>query len=394
MPKFILAINPRPLGDTYKFLDTTKEAIVQGISVMTEGPAVSHFVEVDQPDGTKKEFQVYVDGTTLDQVIASAGKYGNGVKVKANHRSGVEDVIGRLTNFQKVAKPDGTMQTKADFHLFKTSPVFEHTLHLLKTIADTIGFSAFFDGPVQRIGDKFFARCTELFSVDLVGEPSANPSGVFSKHVLEVDNPQKDEGAGTTTKTTTMPALPQEHLDAIRSACEAAMKPLHDRMAAMEASHAEMKKKFEGAAKPAPDGDGQAAPINPTGDAALYDRLTPKLKVLIGETVTAELQNTAKTLTALGLVPGTGPASSVGKEANPPGQQKKIEDMTFSEVLELEFSKTENQHKRDHEIITELARKYPGKHKAQLNQRDPETRALIGFARLPARKVPYVAPAA
>ena len=106
---------------------------------------------------------------------------------------------------EKVKGADGKAQAKGDLHLFKSSPLYARLLNLLKTIPDTIGFSAFFDGPVQRIGDQFFARCKDLFSIDLVGEPSTNPSGVFE---VQVDSEQKDQGAGTQ-----MPLTPEDQND-------------------------------------------------------------------------------------------------------------------------------------------------------------------------------------
>ena len=387
MPQFNLYFGPERIRFKFAMTDSADETVIAGVTLITEGPAESHFVKVgDGPDAA--EFQLYIDETTVDGLIAAAAKYANGVKSKANHRSGVEDVFARITNLEKVKGADGKAQAKGDLHLFKSSPLYARLLNLLKTIPDTIGFSAFFDGPVQRIGDQFFARCKELFSIDLVGEPSTNPSGVFE---VKVDSEQKDQGAGT-----------QMTPEDIKTACENAIKPHVDnimsRISKLEAGHAAVAKsmKLDADGKPLVDGQGASAPINPTDEASMYSRFLekviadPKIKAI----VTTELQDTAKTLVALGLVPGVGPGSSIERQSGSGGQQKDPEKLEFLEIVELEFSKKENEGKPDYQIIRELTMKYPGKHRVALEKRDPATQKFIGLAKLPKRTVPYKAPAA
>lgn len=354
--------NPQGLNET------KDEVMIPGISVITEGPAQSHFVTVGEGDDAK-DFQLYIDATTVQQIIDGAAKYENGVKVKANHRSGVQDVIGRLTEFKLTETAEGKKQAKATLHLFKTSPLYEHMLNIVKTIPDAIGFSSVFDQTVQRIGDLFFARCKQLFSVDLVSEPSTNPSGVFE---TEVDNPQKDQGAENLM-------TPEELSQACATAIKPHMDAIHARMGTMEEAH----KKLLG--HPALAAAATAsAPNQPTDDEAQYSRFLdrvlkePKVTAL----VTSELQNTAKTLAALGLTPGTGPLSSV---ANPggPAAPPKIEDMTFLQIVDLEFSKPENASRRDYEIIREVALSHKAKHRAALEKRELDV--------MPKRKVAFKA---
>jgi hypothetical protein len=297
--------------------------------------------------------------------------------VKANHRSGVEAVFGRLTDFKEGVTKEGKKCVRASLHLFKTSPLFSHLLNLVKTIPDAIGLSAYFDGPLQRIGDQFFMRCKELFSVDLVSDPSANPSGVFE---IKVDNPQQDQGADTMT--------PED----ITKACEAAIKPhidgLSTRLTKLEAGHTAIRQhlKLGEDGKPAPDA---AAPA-PVDEEAMYSRLLarviadPKVK----EIVTLELQNTAKTLTALGLTPGAGPGPSLERQVRLPNGETDPAKMDFLQLLEVAYADPANEHKRDFEIIQELARQYPDKHTAQRNKRDADGK-FTGLAILPKRKVPY-----
>jgi hypothetical protein len=388
MPQFHLYFGPErirlklSMTDPAVVTDSAEETVIPGVTLITEGPAESHFVKVGEGDAAQ-EYQLYIDETTVDGMIAAAAKYANGVKSKANHRSGVEDVFARITNLSKVKGADGKAQAKGDLHLFKSSPLYARLLNLLKTIPDTIGFSAFFDGPVQRIGDQFFARCKELFSIDLVGEPSTNPSGVFE---IQVDNQQRDEGAGTQM-------TPQE----IQSACEAAMQPMIARLAKLEAGHAAVAKsmKLDADGKPLVDGQGASAPINPTDEQALYARFLekviadPKVLATVKTTITAELQETAKTLVALGLTPGSGPGTSIERQSGGGGAPKDIKDMTFEEVIAHEFSKKENEGKRDFEIIRAVTLAHPDKQRVALSRADPANpKKFLGII-IPKRTVPF-----
>jgi len=119
-----------------------------------------------------------VDSTTLAQVMASAKTYANGLKVKMNHEGRAGDIVGFVTNFAV----DGEI-LRGDFHLLKSSPHREYVMELAETIPDTFGMSISFSGPDESKEGKLFARCTEIYSCDLVTEPAANPSGLFSAGV-------------------------------------------------------------------------------------------------------------------------------------------------------------------------------------------------------------------
>ena len=71
------------------------------------------------------------------------------------------------------------------------------------------------------------------------------------------------------------------------------------------------------------------------------------------------------------------------------GATKDPEKMEFLEIVELEFSKKENAGKPDFAIIRELTMKYPAKHRAALEKKDPATGNFIGLAKLPRRAVPF-----
>lgn len=145
--------------------------IIKGVAVITEGPALGH---IDQDSG----LPLHVDGTTLRQMLECAGTYSNGVKVKADHRSGIFAVTGHLKNFRIEGKV-----LRADLHVLSSDENREKLMEMAETIPDTFGLSVSFSGPDDISGNKALARCVEIYSADLVSEPAANPTGLFSAQV-------------------------------------------------------------------------------------------------------------------------------------------------------------------------------------------------------------------
>jgi hypothetical protein len=132
--------------------------IVPGVSVITKGPARGHFKfdENDQP------VPVYIDQTTLEQVMACAQTYQGGLRVNAGHYTGVLDAAAFLQGY-RLDDP----RLRADMHLFPTFEKFEHLCSLIATISDTFGLSIDFSGPPEFSEGKALARCTEIYSADL-----------------------------------------------------------------------------------------------------------------------------------------------------------------------------------------------------------------------------------
>lgn len=157
-----IVITPRQFASVFASAQVDREAgVIRGVAVITVGPALGH--------------GLMIDSTTLDQVMQSATTYANGLKVKMNHEGRAGDIIGFVKNFAV----DGEV-LRGDFYLLKSSPHREYVLELAETIPDTFGMSISFSGPDESKDGKLFARCTEIYSCDLVTEPAANPSGLFS----------------------------------------------------------------------------------------------------------------------------------------------------------------------------------------------------------------------
>lgn len=152
---FATAVNEKVNSET---------GVIHGVSVITVGDAKGHNLKID--------------ATTLSQVKTVAESFKGGLKVKVNHGTGVDAIVGTLRNF----RIEGS-QVKADLHLLKTASELQKILEMASTIPESFGLSIAFSGKPQ----DGFARCTELYSVDLVDDPAANPSGLFSQNQTNDD---------------------------------------------------------------------------------------------------------------------------------------------------------------------------------------------------------------
>jgi hypothetical protein len=134
---------------------------INGVSVLTEGVAKGH--------------GIFIDATTIQQVKGLADAFAGGVKVKTDHGSGVTAIVGKLNNF----RIDGE-HLRSDLSLIKSHEQYSVIMDLAESQPETFGLSISFSGSVEKIGEQGFARAKELYSVDLVDGPAANPSGLFS----------------------------------------------------------------------------------------------------------------------------------------------------------------------------------------------------------------------
>jgi hypothetical protein len=142
-----------------------ENAVIAGVSVITSGEAKGH--------------GMLVDGETLQQVKSAAETYTGGLKVKTDHFSGFNQIVGALKNFVI----DGD-QLRADLHLLKAHDATPRILEMATIMPGSFGLSISFSGEhMTDSTDTTFARCSEIYSADLVDQPAANPSGLFSAKV-------------------------------------------------------------------------------------------------------------------------------------------------------------------------------------------------------------------
>jgi len=146
-------------------------ATITDVSVITVGEARGHGMQID--------------AQTLAEVKAAAETYAGGLKVKTDHFSGFNQIVGTLKNFKITGD-----QLRADLFLLKNHDATARILEMAELMPDTFGLSISFTGEHEESeGGTVFARCTEIYSADLVDAPAANPTGLFS---AKVDSEKKD----------------------------------------------------------------------------------------------------------------------------------------------------------------------------------------------------------
>jgi hypothetical protein len=142
--------------------------VIDGVSIISIGEAKGH--------------GLFVDEQTLIEVKECAENYRGGVKVNLDHGAGIKDIVGFVNNF----RIEGA-QLLGDLNLLETSPMRDYVLEISNKLPDTFGISISFSGPIEEIDGINFARCTELYSADLVQTPAANATGLFSFTAKQVD---------------------------------------------------------------------------------------------------------------------------------------------------------------------------------------------------------------
>lgn len=195
-----------------------ESGIIRGVSLITEGPALGH--------------GVMVDAKTLEQVKTAAEAYDGGLKVKLDHNSGAGDIVGFIDNL----RIDGP-KLLGDLHLLENSPHRAYILEIASKIPDTFGLSIAFSGPSEIGSDKktILQRCSEIYSVDIVSEPAANPTGFFSRKLKQF---QTVEGETETEEPEIEITIPmnEETKKAIAGMIESAMMGLSERLSKLESA--------------------------------------------------------------------------------------------------------------------------------------------------------------
>jgi hypothetical protein len=141
--------------------------VIYGVSVITMGEAQG------------KNAGTWIDKTTLSQIHSVASKFKDGVKVKMSmsreHDGSVGQIVGVLKNF----RTEGDRE-RADFHLLKSDENFAKIIEMSSTMPSEFGFSVVIPKELEEKDDKQFLRCSDIYSIDLVEAPAANPNGLFS----------------------------------------------------------------------------------------------------------------------------------------------------------------------------------------------------------------------
>jgi len=192
----------------------SESGIIRGVSLITEGPALGHGVMIDR--------------TTLEQVKIAAEQYSGGLKVKLDHSGGAGDIVGYIDGLSI----QGT-KLIGNLHLLQSSPHRGYILEIAQRIPDTFGLSIAFSGPSEKSADKLttLQRCSEIYSVDLVSEPAANPSGFFARKLKQL---QTGEIEQPEAKIEIELPMNEEMKKAIEGMIQSAMMGMGDRLAKLE----------------------------------------------------------------------------------------------------------------------------------------------------------------
>lgn len=188
--------------------------VIRGVSLITKGPALGHGVMIDEK--------------TLEQVKKAAEQYAGGLKVKLDHSGGAGDIVGYID----ALRIDGD-KLLGDLHLLQSSPHRSYILEIAQRIPDTFGLSIAFSGPSEKSADglKTLQRCSEIYSVDLVSEPAANPSGFFARKLKEL---QEGEVGQDEAKIEIKLPMNEEMKKEIEGMIQSAMMAMGDRVAKLE----------------------------------------------------------------------------------------------------------------------------------------------------------------
>jgi hypothetical protein len=192
--------------------------IIRGVSLITKGPALGH--------------GVMIDDKTLEQVKTAAEQYAGGLKVKLNHSGGAGDIVGYIDALRISGE-----KLLGDLHLLQTSPHRAYILEIAERIPDTFGLSIAFSGPSEKSSDKLttLQRCSEIYSVDLVSEPAANPNGFFARKLEQLQTAPEPEAK--------LETMNDEMKEAIQGMIQSAMMGMNEKVAKLEAALAPKEEK-------------------------------------------------------------------------------------------------------------------------------------------------------
>jgi hypothetical protein len=140
-----------------------EELELPGVSILEVGEAKGH--------------DLFVDKKSLETALGLMKQAKNGVKVKMNHGSGLDAVVGfarnpRIENEKLVA----------DLRLLRNSPHYGLIKEMASEAPDQFGVSLAFVNESEEIEGKNFIRPQSIASADLVSSPAAT-NGLFEEMV-------------------------------------------------------------------------------------------------------------------------------------------------------------------------------------------------------------------
>ena len=140
-----------------------EEMELGGVSILEVGEAKGH--------------DLFVDKTSLETALKLMSNAKNGVKVKMNHGSGLDAVVG----FARNPRIEGD-KLVADLRLLRNSPHYGLIKEMASEAPDQFGVSLAFVNESETINGKDYIRPQSIASADLVSSPAAT-NGLFEEMV-------------------------------------------------------------------------------------------------------------------------------------------------------------------------------------------------------------------
>lgn len=191
--------------------------------------------------GEAKGHDLFVDAVSLSKALDLMKLAKNGTKVKMNHGSGLEAVVGfarnpRIENNKLVA----------DLRLLKSSPHYDLIKEMASEAPDQFGVSLAFVNESEEIDGKNYIRPQSIASADLVSSPAAT-NGLFEEMVKFMSKLGYVSGGDTIKGTIPQAIVEDAPLDKNdkTNMDEKYMKDVEDIKIRLEALEAAMKPKDE-----------------------------------------------------------------------------------------------------------------------------------------------------
>jgi len=127
--------------------------------------------------GEAKGHDLFVDKLSLEKAMDIMKQAPNGVKVKMNHGSGLDAVVG----FARNARIEGN-KLVADLRLLKSSQHYGLIKEMADEAPDQFGISLAFVNESESINGKDYIRPQSIASADLVSSPAAT-NGLFEEMI-------------------------------------------------------------------------------------------------------------------------------------------------------------------------------------------------------------------
>ena len=146
--------------------------VIYGVSVLTAGECAG------------KHRGTFIDGVTLSQLVSIASQFKDGIKVKLSQNKEHDGSVGQISGSLKTFRLDGE-QVRADFYLLKSDENYNKVLEMSAKMPETFGLSVVVPKNYEKVDGKSYLRISDIYSVDLVESPAANPNGLFTSKSME-----------------------------------------------------------------------------------------------------------------------------------------------------------------------------------------------------------------